>query len=389
MKKIQRLSMGDYEKIFALSEYAFQYRLSPEELKRRKRDLEDHTVLAWMEGDEILAKTHIIPLEVFICGKKFKMGGIASVASWPEYRRKGYIKDLLYHSLLEMKEKGQLVSFLAPFSFAFYRKYGWEYTFQQKAYEIPIQHFLNDWEEEGYVRRIAWDSSLLQKIYTKYARKYTGMLHRSDKWWKYRTFKDNFEIVVAYDRDGQPEGYMLYDVMERIFSVTEIIYLNHSAYRTLLHFIRNHDSMVDTVKMTVPPNDSLDMLFSEPRFKQEIVPYFMGRIVDVYEFLKLYPFVNYGATFSIELSVTDDFFQENTATYTISFHNGNLKVSKNKNYTSKEAIHCSVQSLATLLLGFKRPKELYTIGMIEGQDADICKLEKIIPNQQPYLIDYF
>ena len=36
--------------------------------------------------------------------KKFKMGGVAGVATYPEYRRSGYVKELLQHSLQTMKK---------------------------------------------------------------------------------------------------------------------------------------------------------------------------------------------------------------------------------------------------------------------------------------------
>ncbi|TKH33755.1 GNAT family N-acetyltransferase, partial [Paenibacillus polymyxa] len=38
----------------------------------------------------------------------------------------GMVSRLLTHALEEMKTAGQSLSFLHPFSFAFYRKFGWE-----------------------------------------------------------------------------------------------------------------------------------------------------------------------------------------------------------------------------------------------------------------------
>ncbi len=52
------------------------------------------------------------------------MGGVAGVATYPEYRRSGYVKELLQHSLQTMKKDGYTVSMLHPFAVSFYRKYG-------------------------------------------------------------------------------------------------------------------------------------------------------------------------------------------------------------------------------------------------------------------------
>src|SRR5699024_10388426 len=102
----------------------------------------------------------------------------SSVATWPEYRRQGMIKHLLRLALYYMRENGQTVSFLAPFSFAFYRKYGWELAFSEKHYSIPMAHLQKSWDAKGYVRRISRDTSLLNRIYNTYAKNYTGMLIR-------------------------------------------------------------------------------------------------------------------------------------------------------------------------------------------------------------------
>ena len=64
---------------------------------------ESHEVYGIMEGEDLAAKLHLIPFHIYI-GKKFKMGGVAGVATYPEYRRSGYVKELLQHSLQTMKK---------------------------------------------------------------------------------------------------------------------------------------------------------------------------------------------------------------------------------------------------------------------------------------------
>ena len=57
-----------------------------------------------MEGEDLAAKLHLIPFHIYIGKEKFKMGGVAGVATYPEYRRSGYVKELLQHSLQIMKK---------------------------------------------------------------------------------------------------------------------------------------------------------------------------------------------------------------------------------------------------------------------------------------------
>src|SRR5699024_8661840 len=122
----------------------------------------------------IAAKLHLIPLSSYIHGHSISMGGISSVATWPEYRRQGMVKHLLKHVLTYMKQHGQTISFLHPFSFAFYRQYGWEYTFTEKKYAIPLKNLKRNWEVNGYVRRVQSNLYPLKKVYEDYAKQYTG-----------------------------------------------------------------------------------------------------------------------------------------------------------------------------------------------------------------------
>lgn len=389
MKQIVKLTGADYKEIFALSQYAFQYKLSHEELKKRKTEIEDYTILGWMENNELAAKIHIIPFECYMNSHVFKMGGIASVATWPEYRRQGMIKHLLYRSLLEMKKEGQTISFLAPFAFDFYRKFGWEFTFMNKHYEIPIESLRQNWSPKGYVRRIQPDIDLLHKIYTQYAQQYTGMLMRDYQWWNSRVLKDDLLIGAAFNEEGQEEGYIIFKVQDRILTVIEMVYITLNGRKLLLEFIANHDSMVHRVKLVVPENDSLPLLLREPRFEQKLMPYFMARIVDVNSFLASYPFEQSTSTFSITLDITDEFFSENSGTYELNVEQGKTSVSYYNNNDSSSDINCTIQQLTSLLLGFKRPIDLYNLGLIKGELEKIKRLDQLIPAQQTFLLDFF
>src|SRR5699024_12031279 len=91
--------------------------------------------------------------------------------------------------------------------------------------------------------------------------------------------KDRDHIAIAYNDEGKPEGYILFYVKEKVFTAKEIAYTSINGRNTLLSFIANHDSMAETVEMTVPENDNFPILLDNPRFEQKIKPYFMACIV--------------------------------------------------------------------------------------------------------------
>ncbi len=391
MKELKRLGEADYKEAVALSQFAFQYRLSEEEQEKKIEEFRKQTVFGHKIEGKLAAKLHIFPFTCYINGKTFDVGGICSVATWPEYRRQGSIRALMQQALQHMREVGQTVSYLHPFSVAFYRKFGWELAFTNRYYTIPINHLKRDWAGNGFIRRIEVDIPLLHAIYTDYAKKYNGMLGRDDNWWERRVLKDPSQIAVAYNEAGEPGGYIIYDVKDQIMTVKEMVSNSLNEWKLLYQFIANHDSMAEKVTITVAENDPLPFLLDEPRFEQKNVPYCMARIVDALAFLKKYPYQMKEATTSesIILRVEDEFLPENEGIYELKAENGIMNVCKLAEMQEDRGIRCSIQSLTAMLLGYKRPLSLYELGLLSGDIAEIEQFEKLIPGKQTYLIDFF
>ncbi|GAA0597233.1 GNAT family N-acetyltransferase [Virgibacillus siamensis] len=389
MSYIKTLTERDYAAIFELSQFAFQYALSEAELRKKEEEAGRHIIWGWMSNDELAAKLHLIPLTCYINGRVFEMGGISAVATWPEYRRQGAIKDLLHHALTYMKEQGQTISFLHPFSFHFYRKYGWETAFVEKHYAIPLNKLKRTWDAEGYVRRVHEGFGMLHDIYTIYASQFNGPLVRDEKWWNQRVIKAHDQVAAAYGNNDQPEAYIIYQVKNEVFTVKELVYNTLNGRKQLLKFVANHDSMVEKVEMTVPEYDNLPLLVDEPGFDQKLQPYFMARIVDVRRFLEQYPFQPVNNQPLPALQVEDAFMPENNGTYQLMKSGDKTDVTCLKTSTGEDAIQCTVQQLASMLMGYKRPMELYQTGLIFGSQKQLEILEQIIPNRQTYLSDFF
>ncbi|RDW18614.1 GNAT family N-acetyltransferase [Oceanobacillus chungangensis] len=390
MQKIKQLSKTDYDEVFALSQFAFQFELSDEAIIKKKEEAERHIIWGWMAEDKLAAKVHVIPLSVLINGKTFDMGGVAGVATWPEYRRSGMVKKLLLHSLKEMKKNGQVVSYLHPFSVPFYRNFGWEVCFNNKKYTVPIESLKRKWNTAGYVRRVSVTDKTLYRIYANFAENYNGVLIRDEKWWKQCVLNEKAQIAVAYNQEDVAVGYLIYHVKEDIFTLDEMAYETIDGWKQLLEFIANHDSMAKEVRMTVPENDHLPLFLDEPRFEQKIIPYFMMRIVDVLAFLKMYPFLEAGTDKEINMHVVDSFLEENSGTYQLTKIGTDTEIQCQQLQVEEEdGIHCSVQHLAQMLLGYKRPLDLYELVLIQGAHKDIEQFDHLIPKRQTLLTDFF
>jgi predicted acetyltransferase len=389
----------------ALSEFAFQYEIPKEERENKLSQLKESELWGAYVDGKLAAKLTILDLHTWVQGKRWAMGGIASVSTWPEYRRGGLVAGLLTNALKVMREQGQYVSFLFPFQFAFYRKFGWGTYTETKKYEIPTELLPKLPPQPGRIVRVGEDVELLGALYRQFAVRYNGTLDRDEAWWNNRIFANQKgTTAVYYNQAGEPSGYVRYLVKDRVCQIHELVHVDREAWKGLWKFIADHDSMIEKLTISVPSDDQLPFLLENPRIKQEIVPYFMARIVDVHPFLEQYPFAVQtkeaaGHVLSFELKVTDAHAEWNEGLFLVEIGaDGNARVEKrveaDATGTGTGSIRlpravCDISTLSTMLMGYQRPDFLWDVERLKGDKEAILLLEAILPKRQTYLPDFF
>ena len=71
------------------------------------------------------------------------MAGIGYVVSYPEARGQGGINQIMEKILKDCRERKVSLSYLAPFSYPFYRRYGYEQVFDQANYQLDSRDIPN------------------------------------------------------------------------------------------------------------------------------------------------------------------------------------------------------------------------------------------------------
>jgi predicted acetyltransferase len=383
------------EESLRLSEFAFQYESSVEERTERLAHYKPEMNWGYYADGKLAAKMIILPLQTRLNGKSYFMGGIAGIATWPEYRRHGMVKKLLIHALEHMKEQAQTLSFLHPFEFSFYRRFGWETYTEYKKYEIPVTHILQQFVSSGHMKRTK-DWRVLDEIYQSYASNFNGMLLRDEEWWTRQILIKKGNTAVFYDEAGTARGYIHYQVRNNEFTVYELVFLDEAARQGLWKFIADHDSMIEKVLLTAPSDDSLAYLLANPRIKQEITPYFMARIVDIVPFLEQYRTTAGADKVKIQLNITDEYAPWNNGSFIVKWSSsGKAKVQRVdageplKAKAAEHVVSCSIGTLTALFMGYQRPKFLQSIGRLQTTDAAAEILEQLIPMKTTYLMDFF
>ncbi|HDR4869984.1 GNAT family N-acetyltransferase [Bacillus thuringiensis] len=381
-----QLKEDKFREALRLSEYAFQYKVDEERLQQQLTKMkESHEIYGIMEGEDLAAKLHLIPFHIYIGKEKFKMGGVAGVATYPEYRRSGYVKELLQYSLQTMKKDGYTVSMLHPFAVSFYRKYGWELCANLVTCHMTKSDLVMKKQVNGTVKRFNKEKhpEEVEKLYEVFAERFSGMLVREKNWWLQAVY-DDLTLAIYYDENKRAAGYMLYKIENYKMTVEEFVPLRNEARNGLWNFICQHDSMIKELEMTVSENEPLLYSLQEPRVKTEIKPYFMGRIVDVEQFLKQYELNWNNVQQEVILHITDAFAPWNNVTVRLANHEITIVEE-----TTEKGIKLDINALSAIMFGYKRPLELNELELISGSDEAIRSIENLVPVRKPFIYDFF
>jgi len=392
--EIRSLRSEELDDSFRLSQFAFQYELSPEELERSKQRTDPSLTWGWFEDGQLAAKATFLRLKLFVGGEAIPMGGVAGVATWPEHRRSGKVEALLKHGLQLMRERGETVSMLSPFSYPFYARYGWSMLTERKTYTLAagqISH-LHAFQipAGGSIRRVdpqaEW--ALLNEIYRPYAARYNGMLDRDERWWKNSVLRLKRQAAVYTGADGTPAGYLLYNVSGDELKVHEAVWLDGTSRSALLKFLANHDSMAKSISLTLPVSDRLPYLLEDPRVKQEVNAYFMFRVVDLERFIAAYRFA--GPATELSLDLTDPHAPWNNGTYLWQTDSEGRATRIRREPTGHgDPIRCEIRALSAMMIGAARPSFLREGGRLSGSDEAIRRWEAALPQRETYLADFF
>ncbi|SEO73070.1 enhanced intracellular survival protein Eis [Paenibacillus sp. OV219] len=392
MARIQRLSEEWYEKRMQLSQFAFQFQLTPEQMEGERGTFPSGEEWGIVDDqDRLLSALTLHPFDIWINGRIMQMGGIGGVASWPDARRQGGVAKLMIHALERMRENGQTISMLAPFSYPFYRKYGYEMTINRMAYTMETKHLPSRKELPGQVRIVEKSTELLRGMHDAYAAPYSGTIKRDDDWWKRKVLTKPGVAAVYYAESGEPDGYLLYHIAQRTMTIHECIHGSEVARLALWNFIANHDSMIDSLTLTAPIGDPLPFILPNPRFKQEIQTYFMTRIVDAVKFMEQYAFEPMDREDEMLLVLSDETAEWNHGAFRVVWSKDGAAHMERANATNPgvPTVECDIRTLAALLTGNQRAELLLRIGRLSGDAAAVKLLDRRIPSHTPYLMDGF
>lgn len=351
--------------------------------------MEQADVLGWFDDENLVSQLAVYPMKVKVFSQTYDMGGLTGVGTYPEYSNMGLMHKLLEQALKNMRSKGQYITYLFPYSIPYYRRKGWEIISDKISYEIKDYQLPKSRQVEGDVRRVEADSEEMKQTYERYAQHTHGAVLRDELAWSEYWLWDSDDIMAAiyYNEDNEPDGYVIYWLAADVFNIKDMIFNSEAARTGLWNFISAHLSMIDKVVGNTYTDEPLAFLLEDASIVETISPYYMARIVDFSAFIAKFPFKPHHVLREWKFLLSDPIMECNQGTFI-------LKIDKNgRGQAVKTSDKCtdaiSIQTMTTMLMGYKRPDYLARIGRIVASETTIDMLEDSIEQQTPYVSDYF
>lgn len=351
--------------------------------------LEQADVLGWFDGEKLVSQVAVYPFQVRIFNQTYDMGGLTGVGTFPEYSNQGLMHKLLYQALENMRKRNQSIAFLYPYSIPYYRRKGWEIISDKITYEIRDYQLPKNKQVPGEVERVDVESEQVKKAYERFALQTHGAMLRNDLAWNEycRWDSDDLMAAIYYNDGGQPDGYVLYWIADEIFHIKDMIFINEEARSGLWNFISAHFSMISKVIGDIYTDETLAFLLEDADIKETISPYFMARIVELEQFIVQYPFKPDTTDREWTFTLDDPLLSWNQGVFTLRITSeGKGEVIRTSERSSNKI---DIQTMTTMLLGYKRPDYLHKIGRISCSPETVDMLEDAIKQQTPYFSDYF
>jgi len=350
---------------------------------------------AFVDG-KLVAKINAHKYKMVLHGKYVKMCGIGGVATLIGYRNMGLIRRLMSAIFDDIQQDGYVYSYLYPFSYRYYDKFGYGKGINNIKAEIPLESI------EGF--KCKYDIRMYKKgdsiepykeIFEKYAASYTGMVENNDwKWLDGFNALENHKSIYLFTENGKPRAYFGYENFHNrgghLKTHGSVAWDSPEAFHNILGFLytlRMHNSKAEVILPELLP---VENMISEPG-GLSLTRYMSGqsRVINALDALKAYPWHDDKGTLTI--GVHDDYYTKQSGVYSIRFGDGEVEVEKNAADSLKVPdIELDIRELSPLLLGACGYKDLgFANSDLVKINSNISLLEKVFIRRPTFFTERF
>lgn len=383
---IRPLQPDESEKLAAL--YMNAYRVDRKTVDEWMRSTEFANTRCYADDERAQSVIQIIPCRTVIGGREMPMGGIGGVATWADLQGQGLAGKLMAYSVGEMRELGYPVSYLFPFSYRYYGKFGWSMAAKRLVYqEFTAANLLPQSDVAGVRALLPGEYELLKPVYAAGLALYNGPLVRDKKLWDRRFDFYRGDRVQPYlvEYDGASIGYFVCeDVLEPgkpgyMTSINEFVCLDERAYSSMFSFLRCLPTNVSRMRVSAPEVPSLWRYFREPFVDTRLTSGFQARVVEVQAALMARGY-SAEVSESVRFSIVDEHGSWNRGSWSVTIEHGLCHVER----TAAAALELTIQEFSSIFIGSMDPLMLG-----RGEPDTLRRMRAIFHDKPTTILDFF
>ncbi|MBQ4258225.1 MAG: GNAT family N-acetyltransferase [Clostridia bacterium] len=340
------------------------------------------------------------PHDLMFDGAAVAGAEINMVSSLPENRGGGNIREMMKTVLSVLREEGRVFATLHPFSFSFYRKFGFELASRAMRQEAAVSEFAG-FTCEYNVRRVGSqeDVDRIRPLYRDFIRDKNLSIVREDKDWEYRG-EGEFGQIGVFHFDDVEYSYLFLDDEENVhayvkftftpskenfiigtMNVLDLLYDSPKAFKSVLAFAYGMRAKIATFSCAL--SEKLDLGLIVPNadhVKRTLSGHNMARVLNPEAVLWGMRQPEGEGEYSVEIE--DALLAVNSGFYTVKYQNGKTQsVSHEAPGCGKKAdLRVTVETFCQLAIGLADLKTaLYRPG------TELCgefqKMARVFPEK--------
>lgn len=371
---------------------------------------EDPVSIPWgaFQDDELIAMMYAIDFNMAYENQSVGMIGIGGVATMPEHRRHGAIRAIMHKVLSDARTRGFVFSYLYPFSYRFYHKFGYDIGCHRHELKIPMKELAHH-GMDGRMRAAGFkDLASFDAIYRRFAAGINGAVLRTGNRWKMLLDKnpalDQRWAYIWCDDHNRERAYVIYERQdnpqavspdEHFLKVVDWAAVDQPSLRALLGFLTTFSPQYQAVVMNLPVHLPADSLFEEmSAIRCQRTTNGQVRILNVEAALRVLNVPSWLDEQAFLLHVADQFLPENSGVYDLTCDHGEISVVHRTQDGPDEAdLTIGVEALSSLLLGSRSLQELRWSGLASFSSAAEPRLtewlEAMLTIKPAGIFDYF
>lgn len=348
-------------------------------------------LIAELDGEPV-SSLLCSPAPVYIDSTPVPHSGVGAVGTLPESRRAGCAGAMMAECVRVLRAEGIYLSSLWPFSYPYYRKFGWEVGAEFRSYAAQGTFFAGNGDAGRARRGIPEDAEAIKLAFDAIAPSFNGLTQRYDEWWK-RVVKLPRYLGTDFPDHGavvceDPQGiasYMLYEVDRRedkvSVEVKESIFAENEHRRDILAVIGAEFPESDITFYASADDLYLHEIANPRGVRAGVHPSFQFRIIDPEKAMGSLPMMSH-ADGKITLSIHDPVFRQGFE-FGVETRDQELHVCKPD---SGRALEMDVTTLAKLYSGYLNPLDAYLLGKIRprGDHRDVVAACQFFSCGVPY-----